>query len=401
MGKLTAQVVRGLRAKGRYADGQGLCLDVRSAEHRYWVFRYMRDGRERYMSLGPADALSLVDARRLHTAARALLAKGIDPVDQRGEQRKVGAGKTAHRFAAVIEEYVQAHRVEWRGRRSEHHWRRSLEVHVLPHIGGVPVAQIGLDDVLRCLKPIWQSRPVTASIVRGRIEMVLDYARAHGWRSGENPARWRGNLKSLLAGVAQFHTIVHHAALPWQEMPEFMRGLTHSDAGMGALALAFVVLTACRSGEVRGARWDEIDLDQATWIIPAQRMKTGKPHRVPLSEAALDILRRLAELRSEALVFLSRRRGRPMAGNTLKDVLKKLGHGEATVHGFRSTFRDWAAETTGHPNHVVEMALAHSVGSAVEAAYRRGDLFEKRTALMADWAAYLAQPGATVPVVRP
>lgn len=405
MSKLTAQLVRGLRSPGRYSDGQGLSLDVRSAEQRYWMYRYMRDGRERYMSLGSANALSLADARKKHAEVRALLAKGIDPMESRSAQKVERKASTAHRFGDVIEQYIAAHRSAWRGRRSEQHWRRSLAMHALPLIGDKPVSRIDLDDVLRCLQPIWQAKPVMAGLVRGRLELVLDYANARGWRTGENPARWRGNLKMLLPAHRKVHRVVHRAALPWTEVSDFMhRLLAHADAGDGtsALALAFVVLTACRSGEVRGARWDEINMDAALWTIPGVRMKSGKEHRVPLSPLAMDILRRLAFARStdDPLVFFGQRPGRVFKDTTLKRVLTKLGHGDFTVHGFRSTFRDWAAETTGHANHVVEQALAHIVSNAVEAAYRRGDLLEKRRVLMADWAAYLGRAPAEVIPLR-
>jgi len=253
--------------------------------------------------------------------------------------------------------------------------------------------------VLAVLQPIWKQIPETASRLRGRIEMVLSYATARGWREGPNPAVWRGHLQIMLPSCAKVRAVEHFAALPWHEAPAFMAALRGQD-GFGAQALHFTILTASRPGEVRQARWDEIDLNGAVWTIPAARMKAGRPHKVPLSKPALAILHRMAQVKDgSGLIFLGQKFSVPLSDVTLLAVLRRMGRGELTVHGFRSTFRDWAAENTHHPNHVVELALAPTIGDKVEAAYRRGDLFEKRKALMDDWANYLAK--APAKVVRP
>ena len=265
----------------------------------------------------------------------------------------------------------------------------------------MPVGAIETEHVLSVLAPIWSKKPETASRLRGRIELVLSYATARGWRDRNvlNPAIWRGHLQLVLPSKRKVRAVEHHAALPWQEAPAFTRALRQRE-GFGVNALMFAILTATRSGEVRGARWNEVDLDGAVWTIPARRMKGRQPHRVPLPAPAVAILNELVKLKDgSGLVFLGTKLNTPMSDMTLTAVLRRMGRGELTVHGFRSTFRDWAAETTGYPNHVVEQALAHAIPSAVEAAYRRGDLFEKRKALMDDWATYLEKSPAQV--VRP
>jgi integrase len=374
---LTVATARGLRSPGKYLDGHGLVLHVVSERKRYWVFRYQRDGRERSMALGNADVLSLADARKLHTEARALLAKGVDPLAGREQaQRELRAERAAAvSFGEAADRYVADHRAGWRPR-GELHWRQSLAVHVLPVLGAKPVGQVGVEDVLRVLSPIWTTKTTMATIVRSRIELVLDYARALGWRSGENPAVWRGNLRSLLPPPAKVHRVVHRAALPWKEAPAFLARLREVPLMTGR-CLAFLVLTAARSGEARGALWSEIDLDAAVWTIPAERMKAGKEHRVPLSAPALALLREIAARRTdEPLVFLGAKAGRPLTDVALNKTPRRLGLDGITVHGFRSTFRDWCADH-GKPAELAEAALAHVTGSAVERAYARSDLLER------------------------
>jgi integrase len=245
--------------------------------------------------------------------------------------------------------------------------------------------------VLAAVEPIWLTKPETASRLRGRIERILDFAKTRGWRAGENPAAWKGHLALTLPARSKVRKVEHHAALPWRDIGDFMLALKEQ-AGIGARALRFAILTAARSGEVRGARWSEIDMTATTWILPAERMKGGREHRIPLSEPALDVLREMALARvsrdPDALVFPGRDAGRPLSDMSLTAVLRRMGRGELTAHGFRSAFRDWTAEKTGYPTEIAEMALAHAVGNKVEAAYRRGDLFEKRKRMMDDWAAY-------------
>jgi integrase len=401
--KLSALDVRRLHKPGKYGDGDGLVLHVVTKDRRNWLFRYARGGRERWMGLGNVEIVSLSEAREAALAARKLLAKGIDPIDQRRSDKKAAAAEAAAKttFADAAREYVAAHAPGWRQARHPQQWHGSLTKHAFPHIGTTAVGEIDTNAVLRVLQPIWHVKPETASRIRSRIELILDYATVRGWRTGPDPAIWRGNLKLVLPAKAKVHKVEHFAALDWREAPAFMASLRERE-GMGAAALMFAILTAVRSGEVRGATWNEIDLDRAIWTIPKERMKKGdREHRVPLSDAAMDILAREEQHRDgSGLVFLGQRYGVKMSDMTLSAVLRRMNRGDLTVHGFRSCFRDWAAEVTSHPNHVVEQALAHAIGNAVEAAYRRGDLFEKRVALMSDWAAFLAKPTVDVVLLR-
>jgi integrase len=398
MAKLTATTVRALKTPGKYGDGDGLWLVVTTRERRTWFLRYGRRGQTREMSLGDAALVTLAEARERAQAARRLLAQGIDPIDhRRAESRADSAdGPPTPSFTEAAEAYIAAHEAGWRSPTHRKQWRNTLASYAAPVIGARPVRDVTTDHVLAVLQPIWTTKPETASRLRGRIEMVLSYATARGWRDGPNPAVWRGHLQLMLPAPGKVRPVEHHAALDWREAPAFMAELRTRDS-FGARALAFLILTASRSGEVRGARWEEIDMEAATWTIPARRMKDGRAHRVPLSPPARAILDEMAELKDgSGLIFLGMKRGVVLSDMTLTAVLRRMGRGELTAHGFRSTFRDWAAETTAYPNHVVEGALAHAIGDKVEAAYRRGDLFEKRTALMADWAAYLARPAAAV-----
>jgi integrase len=392
--------VRRLREPGRYGDGWGLILNVITADRKNWLFRYTRAGRERWMGLGSTKDVSLAEAREAAQAARKLLKAGIDPIDERAGKVQAAQAATVT-FAEVAELYIDAHERAWRNRKHASQWRNTLATYAGPVIGTKPVADIDVNLVLRTLEPIWSTKHETASRVRSRIEIVLDYATARKWRSGPNPATWRGNLKLLLPRKPKLQRVQHHAALDWREAPAFMAKLREHGGMMGAPALTLAILTAARSSEVRAMRWVEVELERAVWTIPGSRMKSGVEHRVPLSAPALAVLHAQAKLRDDSgLVFHGLRPGAPMNDMTLSAVLRRMDHGDLTVHGFRSMFRDWAAEATGHPNHVVEQALAHTIGSAVERAYRRGDLFAKRTALMTEWAAYLAQPAAKVVRLR-
>ena len=388
--RLTAAAVRSAKV-GRHGDGNGLSLIVTAPDRRHWQFRYMRAGRGREMSLGNAMHITLAEARQKAAECHKLLAQDIDPLDRRQASRIVQEPTATRTFAAVAEQYIAAHEASWRNEKHKYQWRQSLSSYAYPAIGSMDVASIEMEHVLKVLTPIWATKTETASRLRGRIETILAYATVNKWRAGSNPATWRGNLQMVLPAPDKVARVEHHAALPWQEMPAFWTELCERD-GMGAVCLQFTILTAARSGEARGARWGEIDLRAALWIVPAARMKNGKPHRVPLSDAALDVLKAAAEARTDqshtALVFPGLKRAEPMSDMTLGAVLKRMGRADLTVHGFRSTFRDWAAEATDAANHVVEQALAHVIGNSVEAAYRRGDLFEKRRALMADWASF-------------
>jgi integrase len=310
-------------------------------------------------------------------------------------------------FRAVAETYMGANEAGWKNPKHRGQWSATLQSYVYPHMGSLPVAEIDTPHVLAALEPIWRAKPETATRVRGRMEVILDYARARKWRHGENPARWRGHLAQLLPARAKVAAVEHHAALPWQEIGTFMTHLA-TVGGIAALAMRYAILTAARTGEVIGATWGEVDMRAGVWTIPAARMKAGREHRVPLADATLAILADLAKLRTTddpaAPVFPGAKGARGLSNMSLLMTLRRMKRSDLTAHGFRSTFRDWAAETTGYPAEVVEMALAHAVGGKVEAAYRRGDLFEKRRRLMEDWATFCTRitpaDGDVVPLRR-
>ena len=290
-------------------------------------------------------------------------------------------------FQQCAEGYITAHRAGWRNGKHRDQWSNTLATYVNPVFGSLPVQNIDTALVMKAIEPIWSEKPETASRVRGRIEAILDWATARGFRVGENPARWRGHLDKLLPKKTKVRRVEHHAALPFAEMGTFLAEL-RKQSGVGARALEFAILTAARTGEAIGARWEELDLTERTWTIPAERMKAEKEHRVPLSDAAHPILEELAKVRHDDFVFPGDRADRPLSNMAMTMTLRRMGRGDLTVHGFRSSFRDWAAERTGFPAEVAEMALAHTVADKVEAAYRRGDLFQKRRQLMEAWARF-------------
>jgi integrase len=405
---LTAAKVK-TAAPGRYHDGDGLCLLVRKGKRQggdpagkqppdraFWLSRYTSGGRVREAGLGRArghNAVTLAEAREHNRRLRDRLREGKDPLEERAAEAakaKADAAKAQAAvvtFAQVAQMFLDAHEAGWRNPKHRQQWRNTLRDYVLPAIGDLAVGSVDTGAVVKIIEPLWRSRTETASRVRGRIESILDYAKARGWRDGENPARWRGHLDHLLPQRGKVRRVAHHAALPWRELGGFMQRLGQS-SGISARAVAFCILTASRSGEVRGARWAEIDLAHKVWTIPAERMKAGRGHRVPLSEAALAVLRQMQEIGSEPgeFVFPGRKQGQPSSDATLRDAVHAAGVADVTVHGFRSTFRDWAGETTALPREVIEMALAHRLGDAAEQAYARGDLFQKRAALMRAWA---------------
>jgi integrase len=392
---------------GRYGDGGKLYLLVRSPEAAFWVFRYSLGGKARDMGLGPARgrfAVPLAEAREKATALRRTVDAGLDPLTEREAEAvaKQGEAEAAARhavtFREVAEQYLEANAAGWSNPKHAAQWGATLASYAYPHMGAVPVAEVETKHVLAALEPVWRMKTETASRLRGRIETILTAATVRGLRSGENPARWRGHLAELLPARSKVAPVEHHAALPFAELPGFILRLQAAD-GLGARALELAILTAARTGEVLGTTWAELDLEAALWTIPAARMKAGREHRVPLSGPAVALLRRLATLRQGAYVFAGMKQDKPLSGMAMLMTLRRLGRGDLTSHGFRSTFRDWAAETTSFPAEVVEMALAHAVGNKVEAAYRRGDLFEKRRELMANWASYsTAPPAEAVPL---
>jgi len=403
-GKLTATAVAKVKEPGRYGDGGGLYLEVKPSGGKSWAFRFMLAGRSREMGLGPADAVTLAEAREKAQEARKLLQQGIDPLEQRKAQEAAACLEQAKvmTFQECAEAYIAAHEAGWRNPKHRQQWANTLATYAYPVFGGLPVQDVDLPLVLKVLEPIWHGKTETASRLRGRIESILDWATVRGFRQGENPARWRGHLAKLLPQRAKVQKVEHHAALPYDELPAFMVQVRQRPA-LAALALEFCILTATRTSETLGARWEEIDLSAAVWTIPGERMKAGNDHRVPLSGRALEILDEMAKLRpaddGAAFVFPGQRPGKPLSGMVFLMLLRRMERADLTGHGFRSTFRDWAAERTNYQNHVVESALAHVVGDKVEAAYRRGDLFEKRRRLMDAWAGYCMAPPAKGEVV--
>jgi integrase len=379
--RLNARSVAMLNKNGRHADGGGLYLSISANGGRRWVFLFRWHGRPTEVGLGSARLVTLARARELASRARSLLAEGLNPKDARRSTQVVTFGECA-------DGVIEAMRPSWRNAKHVAQWEMTLREYAAP-MRRLPVDKVTTDDVLDVLKPIWNEKPETASRLRGRIERVLDAAKAQGRRNGENPARWRGHLDQLLPKRQQL-TRGHHAAMPYADLPAFMVALRERDA-VAAQALEFAILTAARSGEVLGARWEEFDLDGAVWTIPATRMKAAREHRVPLSRRALNLLKDLHEVRDSDFVFPGQKPGAPLSIMALEMVLRRMKLDDVTVHGFRSTFRDWAAETTSYPNHVVEMALAHVIGDKVEAAYRRGDLFDKRRKLMDAWSLYCSR----------
>jgi integrase len=377
MGKLSARAVATAKP-GRHGDGQGLELVVSETGAKKWVYRYTWNGRRTTAGLGSVSTTTLAEARQKAQAARAFVAKGIKPGTTKRAQQPAGRS-----FGDVAHLLIAAKEPGWRSTMHGAQYRVTLETYCAP-IWDKPIGEIDVADVLRILTPLWQRIPETASRLRGRIEAVLDYAKAHGWRHGENPAQWKGGLAHLLPKQTKLAR-THFAALPYTDVPALVASL-HTEETVARLALEFLILCASRSAEVRGAVWSEIDLDTATWVIPGRRMKAATDHRVPLSARALTILRMMEAHRCGDLVFPGARRGRPMVPRTLQQLLPA----GMTVHGLRSSFRDWAAEWTSFPREVIEQALAHTVGSAVERAYKRSDVLEKRRALLELWAQHCA-----------
>jgi integrase len=381
------------------ADGGNLHCQVTrgksEAVNRSWIFRYERDGRRHDLGLGSLNDLDLAEARTKARGLRQQLLDSIDPWTVRQQQRTERLAQLAERARAMTFKQcalrcIESHADGWRN--AEHHrqWVSSLEQYVYPIIGDLPVEEIATPHVVKVLELIWKDKPETASRVRGRIEKVLGWATVRGFRSGDNPARWRGHLAELFPAKGKIQKTKHHAALPYTEVPQIMREMGESDYA-AARALQFVILTAARTNEVRGATWAEIDMVARTWTVPAARMKGHKEHRVPLSDQALALLASMP--RADDRIF-------PIGEAGLRWLLNKLRPG-VTPHGFRSTFRDWAAERTNYPPAVAEQALAHATGSKVERAYNRSDLFEKRRRLMADWATWCSRPVPTGATVTP
>jgi integrase len=397
---MTAKPERGRRA-AMLPDGGNLYLQATVGKNgtvrRSWVFRYEFDQRRHDLGLGSLDTLNLGEAREKARGLRQQLVDGIDPFESRKQARKERLAKRAAEaramtFEQCARECIESHADGWKNAKHAAQWVSTLKTYAYPILGDLAVDDIATAHVVRVLQPIWKDKPETASRVRGRIEKVLGWATVRGFRSGDNPARWRGHLQELFAAKGKIRPVNHHAALPYTDVPAFMSELRDRNS-LSARALEFTVLTAVRTGETIGATWDEIDFAAKTWTIPANRMKAAKAHRVPLSDRAAEILASLP--REGEHIF-------PLSNMAMLELLRGMRPG-TTVHGFRSSFRDWAAERTSYPNHVAEAALAHTIGDKVEKAYRRGDLLEKRRRLMADWAQWCSRPvptGATVTSIR-
>jgi integrase len=392
--RLTAKAVAGKTKEGRYADGGGLWLQVRP-NGKSWLFRYELNGRARAMGLGPLHTITLAEAREAATAARKLLLAGIDPLEQRRQERQDArlAAAQGLTFEECAMKYIATHEAAWRNEVHRKQWRSTLEAYAYPVIGNLSVAAIDTGLVLKILEPIWTEKPETAGRLRGRIESVLGWAKVRGYRSGENPARWRDHLDKLLPRRSKVRKVQHHPALPYRELPAFMSALREQE-GVGAQALEFTILTAVRTGETIGARRSEINFAECVWTIPPERMKAGREHRVPLSDRAMEIIADMPQEKGSDYLFPGMKAKAPLSNMSLLAVLKRMGRDDLTVHGFRSTFRDWAAEMTAYPRELAEAALAHIVKDKTEAAYQRGTMLEKRRRLMADWAKFAASKPA-------
>jgi integrase len=402
---LTQRMVDRVTKPGRYRDRNGmpgLLLQVSTSGAKSYLLRYELRGAERMLGLGGANVFSLKEARERARAARQLLADGIDPLEAKRADAAAAKAAAAKRlsFAEAATRYAAQHDKRWNNANHRGQFLSSLRTYAFSIIGDLDVSAVDTALVLKCIEPVWTTKTTTADRVRNRIEGVLDWATVRGHRSGDNPARWKGHLDQVLPARGDIAKIQHHPALPYAGLPQFMADLERRES-IGARALKFTILTAARTGEVIGATWGEVDLDSATWTIPAPRTKARREHRVPLSPAVLELLRSLPREEGNPFVFIGGKVNGGLSHLPMLGVLNTMGRTDITVHGFRSTFRDWAAEQTAYPREIAELALAHAVGSAVERAYRRADLFEKRRRLMDDWARYCTSPapaGAVVPI---
>ncbi len=396
MSKLTVKFVEKKIREGNKSligDGQGLYLKISAPGRASWVYRYKIEGKTRDMGIGKYPEVGLAEAREIALDARRTRSAGLDPLAERvaKQLREAEAIRAeaiiAQTFEQLARQYIASHSEGWKNAKHRQQWRNTLATYAFPIIGGIPPQGIETSHVLEILRPIWQVKTETASRVRNRIELVLDYAKALGFRTGENPARWRGHLDKLLPKRSKVAIVKHHAALPWQQLPGLVQTLRKRE-GYSDKALLMTILTACRTSEVVNAKWSEFDEETRTWTIPAARMKAGKEHRVPLSTQMMTLLRTLPSQAESEYLFPGLKKGKPLSNMAMAMALRRLGLNDITVHGFRSTFRDWAGECTAHPRDVCEQALAHTLGNQVEIAYRRGDLLAKRRLLMEDWGSF-------------
>jgi len=385
---LSAAKVKNLKIPGDYLDGRGLYLQVRSESSKSWLLKYSMEKRAREMGLGPAADIPLATARELRDRYRALLRQGVDPLEHKQAEKEAKAVERAKAitFKDACARYIAANRSGWKNIKHAAQWEATLKAYAYPTIGKLPVQAIDTALVMAVLDPIWSIKPETASRVRGRIECVISAAKARGEFKGENPATWKGHLDNLLPKTSKVRKVENHAALPYADLPAFMMDLRQRE-GIAAAALEFLILTTARTGEVLGATWDEFELRKSVWTIPGERMKNGKEHQVPLSPPAVAVLERMSKVANGEHVFFGQSSGRSLSNMALLVLLRRMKRDDITSHGFRSTFRDWAAER-GYQDPVAEAALAHSVPDAVVAAYKRTTFFELRKKMMDDWAAF-------------
>jgi len=393
IGRLTALKVEKAKEAGMYADGGGLYLRVTREGTKNWVLRYMLDLKPHWMGLGPIALYGLQEARARALGARRQRHDGIDPITARRAERarlRLDAAK-AITFKECAESYIASHKAGWRNAKHKYQWNATLAAYAYPSIGALPVQSVDTGLVLKVLEPIWTTKSETASRVRQRIENVLDFGKVRGFRDGENPARWRGHLDKLLPARSKVRQVKHHAALPHAELPAFLANLRAREA-VAARGLEFLILTAARTGEVIGARWNEIDLLEKVWTVPAGRVKAHREHRVPLSARVLAILHEMQAARhnaaSDAFVFPGHKPSTGLSNTAFLMLMRRMGRGDLTAHGFRATFKTWGSERSNFQNEIIEAALAHAIGGKVEQAYMRGDLFEKRRRLMQQWATF-------------
>jgi integrase len=401
--KLTAMKADKLKEPGLYLDGGGLYLQVsgngKDRINKSWLFRFKFKGRQRDMGLGSFQLIGLADAREKAKDCRRQLLEGIDPLEARNAARveqKLEEAKAVP-FEDCGEKYIAAHKAGWKNQKHAEQWTNTLKTYVYPLIGALPVQKVETAQVMDVLEPIWTTKNETAVRIRGRIEMILGWAKVRGYRQGDNPARWKDHLDKLLPKPSKVRKKKHHPALPYDEVETFMAKLRRQD-GMAARALEFTILTAARTTETLESEWNEIEEKDVAWMVPEGRMKGERAHRVPLSDPAWSVIKKQkAERKNGAtLIFPGGKKGERLSENAMLAVLDRMGYGHVTVHGFRSTFRDWAGDCTNHAEEVAELALAHANDDETEAAYRRSDAFKKRRMLMNDWAAFCAGSSATV-----
>lgn len=385
--KLTTKTANSLKTSGYFADGGGLYLQISKTLSKSWLFIYKRAGKKFEVGLGSLDVKSLAEAREHAREYQKLLAGGIDPLNEkrRLEREQLLADAVSMTFKQCAEAYIATNKHGWKNVKHLQQWENTLSQYCYPFVGSLSIADIDTALVIKCLEPIWITKNETASRLRGRIEQVLSWATVSGYRTGDNPARWRGHLDKLLPKPSKVQNVKHHSALPYAEMAAFMEQLRQQE-GIASRCLEFTILTAARTNESIGATWAEIDLDAKVWTIPKDRMKADKEHRVPLSDKCIGLLGVMQAIRLNDFVFPGQRNG--LSNMAMLKLLERMDRKDLTVHGFRSTFRDWAAESTAYPGEVVEMCLAHTIKNQAEAAYRRGDLMEKRLRIMNDWAKY-------------